>query len=99
MYTVIIIVDPQVLGVEEEENSVVRIYPNPSIGVFTCESSIESYDLNITDILGHTVYTSRIESNGTDSYTFDLTSFGSGVYFATLHYGTSSKLIKLEVIK
>ena len=99
MYTVIIIVDPQVVGIEEEEENFARIFPNPSTGLFTCESSIESYDLTITDILGHTVYFDRIESNGTSSHTFDVTSFGSGVYFATLHYGTSSKLIKLEVIK
>jgi hypothetical protein len=99
LYTVIIIVDPQVVGIDEEENTFARIFPNPSTGLFTCESSIESYDIIVTDILGHTVYTSRIESNGTDTHTFDVTSFGSGVYFATLNYGTSSKLIKLEVIK
>ena len=76
-----------------------RIFPNPSSGVVTCESSIESYDFTVTDILGHTVYSTRVEPNGTSLHTFDLDSFGSGVYFATLQFGTSSKLIKLEVIK
>ena len=101
MYTIIIIVDPQAAGIEEEQedNSLVRIFPNPSSGVFTCESSIESYDFTVTDILGHTVYSTRVEPNGTSLHTFDLDSFGSGVYFATLQFGTSSKLIKLEVIK
>ena len=99
-YTIIIIVDPQVAGIEEEDmNALVRIYPNPSTGVFTCESAIESYDLTITDILGHTVYNTRVESNGTGVHMFDLSSFGSGVYFATLQNGTSSKLIKIEVIQ
>ena len=98
-YTIIIIVDPQVAGIEEEDNTLVRIFPNPSIGIFTCESSIESYALIVTDLLGHTVYSTRVEPNGTSTHTFDISTFGSGVYFATIQSGDSSKLIKLEVVK
>ena len=53
----------------------------------------------VTDILGHTVYTSRVEPNGTGAHTFDVSDFGSGVYFATLQFEGTSKMFKLEVIK
>ena len=98
-YTIKVIVDPKTAGIEEVDNTLVRIYPNPSNGAFTCESSIEAYDLLITDILGHTVYSSRVEPNGTGAHTFDVSDFGSGVYFATLQFEGTSKMFKLEVVK
>ncbi len=98
-YTVKVIIDPNTAGLEMLDNSVVRIFPNPSNGAFTCASSIETYEIIVTDILGHSVYTSRVEPNGTGTHTFDVSSFGAGVYFATIQFEGTAKMFKLEVIQ
>ena len=97
-YTVKVIVDPETAGIEESQLVNVNVFPNPSRGEFMIQSSIESYTLVITDILGNKVYSSDVVSNGLN-HSFDISSFGVGVYFATLEFEGSSKMIKIEVIK
>jgi hypothetical protein len=97
-YTVKVIVDPKTAGIEESELVNVNVFPNPSRGEFMIQSSIESYTLVITDILGNKVYSSDVVTNGLN-HSFDISSFGVGVYFATLEFEGSSKMIKIEVIK
>ena len=98
-YTIKVIVDPNTAGVEDIESTVVRIFPNPSNGAFTCASSIETYEIIVTDILGHSVYSAHVEPNGTGTHTFDVSTFGAGVYFATLQFEGTSKMFKLKVVK
>ena len=98
-YTVKVIVDPKTTGVEEHDLAVVRIYPNPSKGEFEFTTTVEAYRLVVTDILGKVVYTNVVTSNGTEAQSFDLTSFGAGIYFATFEMENSSKMFKLEVTK
>ena len=98
-YKIHVIVDAQTSGIEEVSISSVDIYPNPSNGEFTCRASFDSYELKVLDVLGNEVYFSRIESNGTDKHVFDISEFGSGIYFASIHMNGISTIIKLEVVK
>ncbi len=97
-YTVKVIVDPKTAGLDDSELINLKVYPNPSKGEFMIQSSIEAYKLIVTDILGNKVYSSDVVSNGIN-HSFDISSFGVGVYFATLEFEGASKMIRLEVIK
>ncbi len=98
-YKIHVIVDAQTTGIEEVSISNVEIYPNPSKGEFTCHASIDSYELKVLDVLGNEVYFSLIESNGTEKHVFDISEFGSGIYFASIQVNGISTIVKLEVVK
>ncbi|MCS7188995.1 MAG: T9SS type A sorting domain-containing protein, partial [Bacteroidia bacterium] len=54
------VIDPSHLG--SFSSGAIQVYPNPSSGTFTLTNMPQgSYELRITDILGRTVYTERIQ--------------------------------------
>jgi len=72
---------PFVTGVSnpnEKENA--HVFPNPNSGILTlmCNAEFVSASLNITDILGNSVYQTKINQIKT---TIDLSSLSNGIYF------------------
>ena len=78
-------------GISEKTNSFssIMVYPNPSHGKYTIETSDENYKFVIRDILGKTIYSGKNESH------FDLTGNSPGVYFITISNAQNSSTLKL----
>jgi len=69
---------PQGVNELPGSNNEIRIYPNPSSGVFTIKSSSsQSSSVEIYNMLGEGIYTRRINSESTQ---IDLNSQPSGIY-------------------
>ena len=84
------------VGVAENElNSSINLYPNPSTGVFTFDDSKisnEPYSVMVTDVLGKQIMT-RMNTN-----TIDLSANTNGMYFITVaskSKGTAVKKVTL----
>jgi len=62
------------------------VYPNPTIGQLTIEMPIlqQQQQLQITDLLGRTVYTEKI-APATSFWTIDLSDYENGIYYVQLH--------------
>jgi len=99
-YTVVIKFLPKsTLGIEENSNTRLAIYPNPSTGIFQLEASEGALEFVITDVLGKVVYSYENGSYVSEGVEFNLADFGKGMYFATVKTNNETKLIKLEVIE
>ena len=99
-YTVVIKFLPKsTLGIEENSNTRLAIYPNPSTGIFQLEASEGALEFVITDVLGKVVYSYGNGSYVSEGVEFNLADFGKGMYFATVKTNNETKLIKLEVIE
>ncbi len=69
------------LGVQEQKESHITVWPNPSNGIFTIEKDLLSETDNyfcITNITGKILFTGNFDSNETK---IDLSSVQSGMYF------------------
>lgn len=85
-----------VLGVSENDlGTVVKLYPNPTTGVFTLSFDEISNDLaiTITDVIGKMVYFKRNVINKT--LRLDIDHFNKGVYFVQIQNSNEQKVIKL----
>ena len=99
-YTVYVDVQPKsTLGIEEQDQNVVSIYPNPSNGVFTLKATSGSVIVSIMDAQGRVVLNQEVTSYAGEEMQLDLTQFGKGIYFATVQNNESTKMLKLEVIE
>jgi hypothetical protein len=99
-YTVYVDVEPKsTLGIEEQDQNVVSIYPNPSNGVFTLKATSGSVNVSIMDAQGRVVFNQEVTSYAGEEMQLDLTQFGKGIYFATVQINESTKMLKLEVIE
>ena len=83
------------VGINEVKNEVsLQIYPNPTSGIFTIQSSEKNYTIEIINLLGEKIYSSTINSNKSE---IDLSKQPQGIYFIKMNSvkGTSiKKLIK-----
>jgi hypothetical protein len=87
------------VGIEENLSEQIKIYPNPSKdGRFTISSTTTNpLNVNITDILGKTVYSQNL---GTISkQVINLGNVQNGVYFIEINNGTSTSIQKLIMDK
>jgi hypothetical protein len=87
-------------GVEEEENGVVALYPNPSsTGLLTIRfyAGVQStYLITLTDIAGRTVYTIRSEAvEGENLTTLDFSKLSRGTYVLVLDNGDTKTMHKV----
>ena len=85
------------LGIEDTNlSNNLKIYPNPTDGVFTIESGIEkNIEVWIMDVLGKQIYSSHTISKGNNS--IDASGLSEGVYF--LKFEMESKhMIKRLII-
>ncbi len=74
-----------------EEN--ISIYPNPSNGIFTLNSSISNGEIFIYNLMGELVFQSQLNS---PAFTIDLSNEASGIYF--VHVNTGKELFTRKVI-
>lgn len=72
------------------------IYPNPSSGTFTIESSERRYEITITNILGEKILSQKIFSDRTE---IDLSNQSSGIYFIRINSEKGSAVKKIIVSK
>ena len=57
----------------------VSIFPNPNDGSFSIQSGIDSYDLEVKDVIGRIAYSRHlVNSNGKETFT---TGLSNGIYF------------------
>ena len=99
-YTVYVDVQPKsTLGIEEQDQNVVSIYPNPSTGLFTLKVTNGNVFISIMDAQGRVVLNQEVTSYAGEEMQLDLTQFGQGIYFATVQNNESTKMLKLEVIE
>ncbi|MBI4931964.1 MAG: T9SS type A sorting domain-containing protein [Bacteroidetes bacterium] len=77
-------VTPSQVGTEELAlDKSVNIFPNPSSGIFSVNSEINISTIEITDLLGEKIYTSRVNSYKSVPTTIgvDLSKDQNGIYF------------------
>jgi hypothetical protein len=67
---------------EEHEEAEIKLYPNPSTGLFTLEVPFEgeNIDILITDLQGKVVARKSIEENWEPKQQFDLRNMAKGIY-------------------
>ncbi len=77
--------EPQASG----EETLLRVYPNPSTGAFTVAlTGIESgADITVTDVQGRLVAQKRIEARGALSASFELDGISRGLYLISVKDG------------
>jgi plastocyanin len=83
--TVTVVQAASTVGVGENQDQTLRIYPNPSRGLFKItlgNTSMEEKAVSLIDISGRTISTGMI--NGSDETTFDLSEAPRGYYFVRL---------------
>jgi hypothetical protein len=83
--------------VEENELQGIRIFPNPSQGLFVLEVDKSQYpvmEVQLSDLAGHAMM-SRI-CKGEDRYTFDLTGFTQGTY--SMRIKTGNQIITRKIV-
>jgi Secretion system C-terminal sorting domain len=92
--TVIVTFDP-CLGISENENFTVSLYPNPSKNTFTVDAGVnEINSLEIVDMNGKVI--SSIEGKNTTTLTVDH-QLQNGVYLVRIVSGTSTKIQRIVV--
>lgn len=71
--------DGLVIGIEDFQNySMLRVYPNPTNGIFTIQSSERISVIKIVNIFGEKIHSSKLNTNKTE---IDLSKQPKGIYF------------------
>jgi hypothetical protein len=85
-------------GIDELNNLMIKIYPNPTDGKFTFNVGAIKPDMKvyIRDIYGKLVIAQQIKDIATD---FDISTFSNGIYSIELRNGEESKVYKLILQK
>jgi hypothetical protein len=87
---------PSYVGiVGENVKTSFSVYPNPSPGLFTIGSIEPVKELNIFNLLGETIFSSRYDQNATQSTSVDLTDQSAGIYFIKVLTGKGYSTQKL----
>jgi hypothetical protein len=87
------------VGIEENEVLALKMYPNPSNGLFNIETDELNYSVEVMDALGKRIVFEEYNHSNATIQPIDLNAFGSGIYYATIRTTKSTKLVKLEVIQ
>jgi hypothetical protein len=81
-------------------NGYLEVYPNPSNGKITLEMnkvSTDQYNVNISNLIGQTVYSNVQVINGFFKEDIDISTFGKGTYLITISNSSTSITEKLIV--
>lgn len=96
--TTITTLSTTVLGINELITAEIRIYPNPSKGLFTIENpDLNIRKLKILNILGQII----LEENDiiNEKYIFDISNHAKGVYFIELSGHSSNSITKKLILE
>ncbi len=80
-------------GIEEEDGSSFKVFPNPSNGIVSVEC-LPGCELRVSDVTGRVILETKTE---TDVVSIDLRAFGSGVYFLALTTVTATAFQRVIV--
>jgi hypothetical protein len=72
------------------------LYPNPSYGTFTIETKVNEYALIITNVLGETILSRKIQNEKSE---IDISNQASGIYFILVKYNNGTAIQKLILQK
>jgi hypothetical protein len=82
---------PQISSVENIENSVIRIFPNPTnSGNFQLEGIQENDQVEVYDLLGNKVSIQKI-----GSHVFQLENVVNGIYLLVIERNSARMLVKI----
>ncbi|PKO95060.1 MAG: hypothetical protein CVU14_12790, partial [Bacteroidetes bacterium HGW-Bacteroidetes-9] len=85
------------LSIEESDNQGLRIFPNPTKGLFVLEVDKAKYpamEVRLTDLYGHSVMSRNC--NGEDRYIFDVNNLKQGTY--SIRIKTDNNLITRKIV-
>jgi hypothetical protein len=89
-----------VTGINEQSaDNFVKVFPNPSSGIFNLQMDLPvggQYTVGVWNMLGQTMYNSKIKVNGHYNGTVDLSSFAKGTYILSVYgqnYRTEKKIV------
>jgi len=93
------------IGITELEASMidkVKIYPNPSEGMFyldVTESSMSNVSLTVYDVIGNVVVSKNLNLTPGKRQALDLAASGKGVYFVNIKFGETSITKRISVLQ
>jgi len=86
----------QTVGFNSISENKLKIYPNPSSGVFVVESTFDNPHITIIDMLGKVVFEAKEAAATT---IVDLSNFANGLYFVQLESGSAKSIKRLLISK
>lgn len=91
-------INQEIVSVSELEASSVHVYPNPSNGLVTLESTIDiSGTVELLDPLGRSIMIKQVEYRAGGRNEIDLSKFGRGMYTIRIRTENSEVLKKLII--
>jgi len=92
------IIPSSLVNINQEENTIINIYPNPSNGVFNIDfkTFTEVLNVSITDITGKIIY-QLANANCKSQIQIDLSNQNKGIYFIRLFNNSSSYNYKINI--
>ena len=73
-------------------NNWTKVYPNPSIGIFTINSTKKMKSIEVINTMGQVIKTFDLPDN---ELKFNITDQPSGVYFVKINFGNQSQVIRI----
>ena len=90
------------IGIKEVKNTIAtNIYPNPTIGAFAVEITLDAkndYTIEISDVLGRVINSEKVNTSRTFNKNYDFSNEANGVYFITIQGTDKSKTVKRIVL-
>jgi len=87
------------VGLTEFGENKMRLFPNPTTGVFEIELNYKgNFSIDVLNVIGENIYKMETTSNGYYHNTIDLTGLKSGFYFITLKSSDETIVKKLQLI-
>ncbi|MBW7936380.1 MAG: T9SS type A sorting domain-containing protein, partial [Flavobacteriales bacterium] len=97
----IIVINPNVAGLDNEEDILLQAYPNPSTGIFAVDlSPVESHEVNITiyDLTGRVVHQVTHDSTVEGLHTMiDISGQAAGTYIMKINAGNYQSTIRIII--
>jgi hypothetical protein len=78
-------------------NESLNIYPNPASGIINLKCFIQgtgNYSMNLSNVLGQTIYSRNIIISGNYKGSIDVSSFTKGIYFLSLKGSSGTEMVK-----
>jgi hypothetical protein len=98
-YAVTLKISENHLGINEFESEKLRVFPNPSSGVFYLNVHPGSLKISVRDINGREIYNFNDEMYSENKFKLDLKEFDASFYYLKFINNEEESIIKLEVLK